>query len=116
MEWKSFIKKWSQAILQNFLSVKVWMFILPMSIFTGILFWLADKDYINMIEQITKSNLNGDQVVELIKSQREYFRELIQYYFTAIGSIIGSIIAVREVFKVSKLNTLTNEEVKEMRE
>ena len=116
MEWKTFTKKWFQAILQNFLSVKVWMFILPMTIFTYILLWLAKEDYSTMVAQITKLKLDGDQIVDLINAQRDYFKELVQYYFTAIGSIVASVIAVREVFKVSKLNSITNGEAKEMRE
>lgn len=116
MDWKTYFTKWSQAILQNFLSVKVWMFILPMTIFTAILLYLANEDYTTMISQITKSNLTGEQVVTLITSQRDYFVKLIQFYFTSVGAIIGSVIAVREVFKVSKLNSLSNSEVKEMRE
>lgn len=100
--WVAFRNK----ILANLASVKVWLFILPFIVSTGFLGFTIWKG-IGIAEGILKTSSVSPTVyntlIEIFKNVTTTFTA----WCTFNVSLVSSIVAVREIFKVQKLKAIT---------
>jgi len=97
--------------LENLASVKVWFFILPFIVSTIIMSILVGYhlDFIkHALEAIVEK---PDQLTPILKEMKT-ITDMFIAWCTFTVSLAGTVVVVREVFKVSKLKAL-NEEDKE---
>ena len=97
--------KWRLA--ENFLSVKVWLFLLPFIMSTILLIALAYLDYTFIITVLARTGVEKDTIT--------FASAMMKHLFGAYGnwltfnvSIVGAIVVVREIFKVRKIQALAN--------
>jgi hypothetical protein len=101
--WKAFGVK----ILENLASVKVWFFILPFIASTMILSWLVGS-HVGFIKMILLQT-NPEIMVSVIE-QMQMVMDMFIAWCTFNVSLAGTIIVIRETFKVKKLVALNDEE------
>jgi hypothetical protein len=95
---------YKHKFLENILSVKVWLFLLPFIIASSVLIWAFILIFgtIGEILELKLSNIDYNNIVNLFNISKDYFTN----YLTFNVSLVGSIIAVREIFKVKKIKYL----------
>jgi len=101
--WKAFGVK----ILENLASVKVWFFILPFFASTLILTWLVGT-HIAFVK-LALLQVETPIMVSVIK-QMQMVMDLFIAWCTFNVSLAGTIIVIRETFKVRKLIALNDED------
>lgn len=111
--FQAFIKK----MLENFCSAKMLMFFLPL--FTSAFFlWELIGMHTQFVDFIVKHPTAGNDLNQFFKNAMDGFIA----WCTFTVSLGGTIIVVRETFKVQKLKALnsgdkdTNEDIKQMKE
>jgi uncharacterized protein (DUF486 family) len=98
-------------VLENLASVKVWFFILPFIASTAILSVLVGW-HIEFIQESLKAITDAehqDKLVAILGEMRSVMDMFIAWC-TFNVSLAGTIIVVRETFKVKKLTALNDEE------
>ena len=105
--WKAFGRK----CLENLSSVKVWMFILPFIISTFYMAWIIGSET-SLIKEALKTSVKNPEILDSILKHMKTAADTFTAWCTFNVSLAGTIIVVRETFKVSKLKAL-NEEQKE---
>lgn len=105
LEMKEYIQLFWKKILENLTSVKVWFFILPFFVSTGILIWLTGAHLLFIKHSLEAITTNQQLFSELI-SKMQIITDMFIAWCTFNVSLIGTIIVVREVFKVNKLKAV----------
>jgi hypothetical protein len=102
--WKLFLFK----CLDNLASVKVWMFLLPFMVASGLMAYIISMnvDFINLSLQLVKDE--HPQEAQNIINSFAICVNAFTAWCTFNVALITPIIAVREIFKVKKLNALAN--------
>lgn len=106
-EAKKYWKAFGVKVLENLASVKVWFFIFPFVISTGVLIWLVGSHI--MFIQLMLSKVDNATMVAVVKEMKTITETFIAWC-TFNVSLAGTIIVVRETFKVKKLTALNEEE------
>ena len=105
--WCSF---WVKC-LENLASVKVWFFVFPFilsTIMVGILIYFQLNFMIDALKVIVAAE-HQDKLVPILKEMKTV-TDLVIAWCTFNVSLAGTIIVVRETFKVKKLTALNDEE------
>ncbi len=100
--WSSTFKQFTVKILENFASVKVWLFLLPFSISTLYMGYILYQQ-IHLIDLLIKTTITNPLVLESIHNAYTTATETFNAWCVFNVSLTGTIIVVRETFKVSKL-------------
>lgn len=107
--WLGFLQK----VMENLASAKVWFFLLPFFAATIALGVLIGFD-LHIVYKFLQSELTPDKLTIIIEYIRE-MREFFAAYLTFNVSLAGTIVVVRETFKISKITALketTKEKIK----
>jgi len=110
-ELKEYFKSFLVKVLENLSSVKVWFFILPFIVSTVVLGYLA-YEHVQIIKAALAELVQDDKhdiFVDLIK-QMEIVMTMFIAWCTFNVSLAGTIVVIRETFKVRKLIALNDEE------
>jgi len=99
--WLAFFRK----ILENLTSVKVWFFIMPFIASTFFLGWVIWQEF-NILKTVLAMVITNKELLAALLSQVKVVSDTFIAWCTFNVSIVGTIIVVREVFKVSKMKTL----------
>jgi riboflavin transporter FmnP len=110
-EAKSYWCAFGVKILENLASIKVWFFILPFIISTIIMSILVGF-HIEFIKESLKAIVENKDLLVPVLEQMKTMTDMFIAWCTFTVSLAGTIIVVREVFKVSKLKAF-NEEKKD---
>lgn len=109
---KSFGRLAFERLISNLLSVKVWLFIIPIAISLGFLWWLISlisDTHILVLNSISDSS----NVIEISRTAMVTLKEMFASWLKFTGSLVVSIIGVREIWKVNKIKEETKmEEIK----
>jgi len=110
-ELKEYIKGFFVKVLENLSSVKVWFFILPFIVSTAILSVLVGA-HIGLVKSSLTAIVAADMQENLVTILQEMktIMDMFIAWCTFNVSLAGTVIVVREVFKVSKLKALNEEE------
>jgi hypothetical protein len=102
--WKLFLFK----CLDNLASVKVWMFLLPFMVASGLMAFIISMnvDFINLSLQLVKDS--HPQEAQNIINSFVICVNAFTAWCTFNVALITPLIAVREIYKVKKLNALAN--------
>lgn len=106
--WKSYFKAVLYKVTANLVSAKVWFFLLPFIISTIYLGLNIDLQF-EVINKILEQSLPKHDYRAVI----ELFRNLTNMFIswcTFTVSLAGTIVVVRESFKVSQLRAMKDEE------
>jgi hypothetical protein len=109
-ELKEYFRGFLVKILENLSSVKVWFFILPFIVSTCVLGYLA-YEHVQIVKMALADLIKEgkqDIFVDLIK-QMEIVMTMFIAWCTFNVSLAGTIVVVRETFKVKKLIALNDE-------
>lgn len=114
--FKGFIVK----LLENLSSAKVWFFILPFIASTIYMGWLIYTQ-VQFVRDLITYSISKPEILAAINASFKVATETFISWCTFNVSLAGTIIVVRETFKVSKLKALnesedeaTKKEIKEM--
>ena len=110
-EAKDYWCRFGVKVLENLASVKVWFFIFPFIVSTVILSVLVGW-HIEFIQGSLKAIVaaeHKDMLVPILQEMRSVMNMFIAWC-TFNVSLAGTIIVVRETFKVKKLTALNDEE------
>ena len=107
VETKQYFKAFFVKCLENLASVKVWFFILPFIISTGVLAWIVGSHITFMKLMLAK--VDNATMVAVLK-EMEIITKMFIAWCTFNVSLAGTIIVIRETFKVKKLIALNEEE------
>ena len=102
--WQGFWKK----ILENLASVKFWLFILPFLISTGFLGFTIFKGLAMSNTILQGSGISATQysaLIEIFKNVTKTFTA----WCTFNVSLVSTIVAVREIFKVQKIKAIKDQ-------
>lgn len=112
---KSFGRLAFERFVSNFLSVKVWLFIIPITLSAGFLWWAVDiiSDTTILVQSSLDSSAN---IVEVTKSGMEAIKSVFSSWMKFTGSLVVTIVGVREVWKVAKIKEKTKDKDRAERE
>ena len=102
-----YVKGFFVKCLENLASAKMWMFVLPFIVstaFMGVFLWQA----IQMIESTLSAAGMSPEDMNLVIGQMGMVGDVFIAWCTFNVSLASVIIAVREVFKVKKMQALAN--------
>lgn len=99
--WLAFFRK----ILENLTSVKVWFFILPFVVSTAFLGWIIYQEF-RILKTVLTMIIANKELLAALLAQVKVVSDTFIAWCTFNVSLVGTIIVVREVFKVSKMKTL----------
>ncbi|MBR9682656.1 MAG: hypothetical protein GOV02_03185 [Candidatus Aenigmarchaeota archaeon] len=106
-EIKNYWRAFGVKCLENLASVKVWFFILPFIVSTLILVWLVGSHV--LFVKLMLAKVDTPTMVAVLKEMKTITETFIAWC-TFNVSLAGTIIVVRETFKVKKLIALNDEE------
>ncbi len=114
MDWKKFFKLAAQKVIENCTSVKVWMFLVPFAVSIILFYYIADQ-HIKFLTAVLKTAMDTKDAIAFMNSVKMLF-DAFTAWLTFCVSLVGTIVVVREVFKVTKLNAIvkSNNESKEL--
>lgn len=101
---KGYFKAVGLKLTENFLSVKVWFFLLPFIVSTCYLGYML-YDAITISHTVLSNSLNPDEM-NFVVSMWNIIKDTFIGWCTFNVSSAGTVIVVRETFKVSKINVL----------
>ena len=101
--WSLFVEK----VLENLASVKVWFFVLPFIASTGIFAYICFTQF-GFIETALAAISTHPELIVSILGQMKLITDTFLAWCTFNISLIGSIIVVREVYKVKKLKSIND--------
>jgi len=107
-EAKGYWRAFGIKILENLASVKVWFFLLPFVVSTigmGTLVWY----HLGFIKESLDLIVTNKELLVPILQQMKTITDMFIAWCTFNVSLAGTIIVVREVFKVSKLKAFNEE-------
>ena len=103
-----------KKVLENFISVKVWFFLLPFIGSTGIFIYICESQFALMAEAM-KLISTDPAIVATILDQIKVITDTFIAWCTFNVTLTGSIMAVREVIKVRKLKEINESENEDKR-
>lgn len=110
-EAKKYWKAFGVKCLENLASVKVWFFVLPFIVSTVVLAVLVGWhiEFIKASLEAIVASEHRDKLVPILL-QMKVVSDMFIAWCTFTVSLAGTIIVVRETFKVKKLTALNDEE------
>jgi hypothetical protein len=108
MTFKEYGKLFLFKCLDNLASVKVWFFILPFMVSSGLMAWIISNnvDFIKLTMQVLGKDHPGEY--KAIIDSFAICVNAFTAWCTFNVALITPIIAMREIFKVKKLDALAN--------
>lgn len=104
-ESQEYIRLFGRKILENLASVKVWFFILPFLASTGVLVWLT-AEHLIFIKTALEALVESKELLATLIDRMKIITDMFIAWCTFNVSLVGTIIVVREVFKVNKLKAV----------
>ena len=108
-QMKEYYRAFGRKVLENLASVKVWFFVLPFVVSTLIMIWLVGGEFSLIKSSLLLITDNKDLLKDILE-QTKTIQDTFISWCTFNVSLVGTIIVVREVFKVSKLKALNEED------
>lgn len=110
-EAKGYWKAFGVKCLENFASAKVWFFMLPFLVSTVIMIFLINQHLEFLREALTAivAVEHKDKLVQILQEMKTV-TDMFIAWCTFTVSLAGTIVVVREVFKVKKLTALNDED------
>jgi len=108
-EAKSYWKAFGVKVLENFASVKVWFFLLPFVVSSVVLGVLVGT-HVSFIQQALKMIVTDTSQLVPIINEMKLLMDMFIAWCTFNVSLAGTVIIVRETFKVQKLKALNLED------
>lgn len=105
-EWKQYWTLFFKKILENLASVKVWFFILPFIVSSLYLGWIIFSHLLFIKMTLTAILGTKTELIDPILTQMKTITEAFAAWCTFNISLAGTVIVVRETFKVSKLKAV----------
>jgi hypothetical protein len=103
---KSFGRLAYERLISNLLSVKVWLFLIPITLSVFYLHWTIDL-IMNTFD-IVLNNLNDqNQMTKIATEGMISIRDLFSSWLKFTGSLVVSVIGVREIWKINKIKEET---------
>lgn len=102
--WRAFLEK----MLANLSSAKVWFFIWPFFMSSFFMGWVIHKEF-EIIERALADFLKDKEALNAILTQIKVVSDTFIAWCTFNVSLAGTIVVVRETFKVAKLKQLGTE-------
>ena len=99
-----YFRGWIVKILANLSSAKVWFFLWPFAISSIYMGWII-KEQTLLVDEIMKTSLNPEMLNAVHNSYKVMTDSFIAWC-TFQTALVGTIVVVRETFKVSKLQAL----------
>lgn len=99
---KSFGRLAFERLISNLLSVKVWLFLIPLALSCGFLYWAIDLiiDTTVIVQQSVESSKDMVQITEIaLTTMKDVFTSWLKF----TGSLVVSVIGVREIWKINKI-------------
>lgn len=84
------------------LSVKVWLFLIPITLSIIFLYWVVNLT-IETTLFIENSLNDSNNIVEISKTGLLTIKEMFTNWLKFTGSLVVSIISVREIWKINKI-------------
>jgi len=106
--FKLFVEK----LFENLASVKVWFFILPF-LGSSWIFWYICTSQFGFITSALASISTNPELIVSILSQMKIITDTFLAWCTFNATLVGSIIVVREVYKVRKLRSINESDSEE---
>jgi len=104
MNTKSLMKYALQRFLENFLSVKVWVIIWPFIISTILLKDIYETQFRMLQSSIHFIKADPKLICDMLTSSFTLISETFKSWLTFNLTLVGSIVVVREIFKVPRIN------------
>lgn len=110
VETKNYLKAILYKLSENFLSVKVWFFLLPFIISCGYTYILI-KFQFDYILEYSKKIIEDPTKYEFIIAIFTNLKEIFTSWLTFNVTLVGTVIVVKELFEIPKLKVynLTSE-------
>ena len=102
---KGYLKAVGLKLTENILSVKVWFFLLPFLVSSAYLGYML-YDAISLSHVVLKGSLDPNEM-NFIVDMWKVIKDTFIGWCTFNVSSAGTVIVVRETFKVSKINVLS---------
>lgn len=109
-ESKQYIRLFWKKVLENLASVKVWFFILPFLASTGVMIWIVGSHLMFIKDALSLMVDNKELLAQLI-DRMKIIADMFIAWCTFNVSLVGTIVVVREVFKVSKLKAVNEAQI-----
>lgn len=106
------LKLFIEKTLENLASVKVWFFILPF-IGSSYIFWYICTSQFAFITTALAAISTQPELIMGILGQMKIITDTFLAWCTFNATLIGSIIVVREVYKVRKLRSINDADSEE---
>jgi len=103
VETKNYLKAVLYKLSENFLSVKVWFFLLPFIISCGYTYILI-KFQFEYILEYSKKVIDDPTKYEFIIAIFTNLKEIFTAWLTFNVTLVGTVIIVKELFEIPKLN------------
>jgi hypothetical protein len=107
---KEFMKLAFQRLGDNLLSVKVWMILWPFFVSTWLLKDIYETQFKIMQSLIPLLKSDPKLICELVEKSFELISNTFTGWLTFNVSLVGTIVVVREIFKVPRVTDDSNEE------
>ena len=110
VEIKEYLRSFFVKVLENLASVKVWFFILPFIVSTGVLSYLV-YEHVLLVKSALEALVEKDKHDALVAVLKEMTTVMNMFiaWCTFNVSLAGTIIIIRETYKVKKLIALNDE-------
>lgn len=105
--FKGYIKAYFVKILENLSSAKIWFFILPFIMSSIYMGWII-YEQIDFVRELITSTLENSETLDAINATFQIATNTFISWCTFNVSLAGTIVVVRETFKVSKLKALND--------
>lgn len=102
VEAKNYLKAVLYKLSENFLSVKVWFFLLPFIISCGYTYILI-KFQFDYILEYSKKVIEDPTKYEFIIAIFSNLKEIFTSWLTFNVTLVGTVIVVKELFEIPKL-------------
>ena len=109
---KSVFSLFMEKLLGNFTSVKVWFFILPFLASTGIFVYICYSQFGLMVTALEMMKTNPALIAAML-GQIKIITDTFIAWCTFNITLTGSILAVREVYKIRRLREINEADSKE---
>lgn len=104
-----------ERFVSNLLSVKVWLFFIPLALSVGFLYWAIDL-VLETTTLVQQTLSDQSEIVELTRSGMNNIRDMFSSWLKFTGSMIATVIGVREIWKVAKIKEETKDKNRAERE
>lgn len=102
---KIYFKAFFVKIIENLSSVKVWFFIWPFAVSTLFMWWMVRAEMGMVVDVLRIANTNIT-VLDTVYKSLDVISTTFLGWCTFNTSLVGTIVVVRETFKVSKLRAM----------